>query len=111
MKSKNSEIVYSTDPDLLRRTEIPAQEESSESKNQILKISLDRKQRAGKSVTVIDGFIGWSDEKIESLARALKSQCATGGTVKNRKIEIQGDQRNKIERILVQQGNGVKRIN
>lgn len=72
-------------------------------------MSLDRKQRAGKSVTLIEGFKE-SIEDIEKLAKQLKSKCATGGTVKDRKIEIQGDHRVKIEALLGQLGYKIKRV-
>ena len=111
MKNKNSEIVYSTHPDFPVEDETPKAAKPVESGSEVLKISLDRKQRAGKSVTLIAGFTGWSDEKIERLAKTLKSTCATGGTVKNRKIEIQGDQRMKIEKILDRSGYKTKRGN
>ena len=111
MKNKNSEIVYSTDPGFLEGRKDPEEEKTAVSKTQPLKLFLDRKQRAGKSVSVIEGFIGWSDDKIEDLAKILKTQCATGGTVKDRKIEIQGDQRSKIEMILNKMRYKTKRTN
>ncbi len=106
MGSKNSHIVYSTDPDF-----VP--EESSEkptvSKSLAVRMSLDRKNRAGKSVTVLEGF-SESAEDIEQLAKRLKTKCATGGTVKDRRIEIQGDHRAKIEVELQRRGYRVKRV-
>ncbi len=111
MKNRNYKIVYSSDPKVERDDDSISEENKIELKNQTLRICLDRKQRAGKSVTLIEGFTGWPDEKIEGLARTLKSQCATGGTVKNRIIEIQGDQRNKIDMILVKMGYKTQGIN
>ena len=106
MKKNESAIVYSTDPNFVPEKE---QEKTVHEKSHILRMSLDRKQRAGKSVTLIEGFRE-SIEDIEKLAKQLKSKCATGGTVKDRKIEIQGDHRVKIESFLVQLGYKIKRV-
>jgi len=106
MKNHSSNIVYSTDPNF--KPEGKAEKIIYE-KSHILRMSLDRKQRAGKSVTLIEGFKE-SIEDIETLAKQLKSKCATGGTVKNRKIEIQGDHRVKIELFLGQLGYKIKRV-
>jgi translation initiation factor 1 len=106
MKKNDSHIVYSTDPNFKPEEN---EEKPIYEKSHILRLSLDRKQRAGKSVTVIEGFKE-SIEDIESLAKQLKSKCATGGTVKDRKIEIQGDHRVKIETMLGQLGYKIKRI-
>jgi len=106
MKNKHSQIVYSTDPNY-KAEEVTAQKAIHE-KSHILKLFLDRKQRAGKLVTVIEGFRE-SIEEIEALAKELKSKCATGGTVKDRTIEIQGDFRERIEKMLIERGFKVKR--
>lgn len=106
MKNKDSNIVYSTDPDFKpeEKTETIIPE-----KSHILRMSLDRKQRAGKSVTLIEGFRE-SIEDIEALAKQLKTKCATGGTVKDRTIEIQGDHRIKVASFLEQLGYKIKRV-
>lgn len=106
MKNNNSNVVYSTDPDF--KPEVKT-ERTIHEKSHVLRMSLDRKQRAGKSVTLIEGFKE-SMEDIEALAKLLKSKCATGGTIKDRKIEIQGDHRVKIESLLGQMGYKIKRI-
>ncbi|MDP9229851.1 MAG: translation initiation factor, partial [Bacteroidota bacterium] len=62
---------------------------------QKLSIRLDTKQRAGKAVTLIEGFIG-KQEDAEDLGKRLKTFCGTGGSVKNFQIIIQGDQRDKV---------------
>ncbi len=102
-------IVYSTDPEFVPDEPDGRDPVPSSSNAPVLRISLDRKQRAGKSVTIVEGF---SDpiEKIEALARRLKSICASGGTIKERKIELQGDHRARVEKELQKQGYRVKRV-
>jgi translation initiation factor 1 len=58
--------------------------------------------RGGKTVTVIKGFVGIGLPEKENLARAMQKACGTGGTVKNGQIEIQGDKREEVARILVE---------
>jgi translation initiation factor 1 len=90
-----SGIVYSTNPDFrLPGNEEPAAETWPAAK-QPLRVLLDRKQRAGKSVTLIYGFNG-KDDDLEELGKKIKTFCGTGGSVKNREILIQGDQRDKV---------------
>jgi translation initiation factor 1 len=56
--------------------------------------------RGGKTVTVVKGFIGIGPPEKEQLAKAMQRACGTGGTVKNGQIEIQGDKRAEVARIL-----------
>ena len=60
--------------------------------------------RGGKTVTVITGFVGISQAEKEQLAKAMQKACGTGGTVKERRIEIQGDRREDVARILTEAG-------
>ncbi|MBA2498728.1 MAG: translation initiation factor [Chitinophagaceae bacterium] len=94
-KSGKGGIVYSTDPNF----QLPGQKkllsETLPAAKQKLHILLDRKQRAGKSVTLIYGFSG-TDEDLEDLGKKIKTFCGTGGSVKNFEILIQGDQRDKV---------------
>jgi translation initiation factor 1 len=60
--------------------------------------------RGGKTVTVVTGFVGIGLPEIESLARTMRKACGTGGTVKNGRIEIQGDKRTEVARILSEAG-------
>jgi translation initiation factor 1 len=60
--------------------------------------------RGGKTVTVIDGFTGIGLPEKEQLAKKIRGACGCGGTVKNGTIEIQGDQRDTIARILSEAG-------
>ena len=101
-KPNGNGIVYSTDPNF-RPEEEPEFQESLEPGLQRLKVRLDTKQRAGKAVTLVDGFIG-PDAELEELGRQLRTHCGTGGSVKDGWIIIQGDQRDKITAWLVSKG-------
>ncbi len=111
MSKKNSSggIMYSTNPDF----EFPqaSKEISSTPANnqQDLRVQLDKKQRAGKAVTLITGFVGLGSDLLD-LGKKLKSKCGVGGTVKDGEIIIQGDFRDKIIQILQSEGYKVKRI-
>ena len=60
--------------------------------------------RGGKTVTVISGFVGIGLPEKEQLAKKMRAACGCGGTVKDGQIEIQGDQRDTIARILTEAG-------
>jgi translation initiation factor 1 len=60
--------------------------------------------RGGKTVTVVKGFVGIGLPEKEQLAKAMQKTCGTGGTVKNGQIEIQGDKRAEVGRILTEAG-------
>lgn len=107
MKDRNSKLVYSTDPQTDLKDEVA--DKMPNEKDYFLRMMLDRKQRAGKSVTVLNGFTE-SIETLETLAKRLKSLCATGGTIKDRNIEIQGDHRDKIQKELEKLGYKIKRV-
>jgi len=103
-------MVYSTNPDYqFEQEEIPEQE-TLPAKEQKLIVKIDKKGRGGKQVTVVEGFIG-KDEDLEDLGKMLKSKCGVGGSVKERLILVQGDQRDKITNILTTLGYRAKRGN
>ncbi len=88
-------FVFSTDPSFrFEEEELPAQETPTPAQ-QKLRIRLDTKQRAGKAVTLVTGFIG-KEEDLEDLGKKLKNFCGTGGSVKDGEAIIQGDQRDKV---------------
>lgn len=108
-KANSSGIVYSTDPDF-RREEERIPQETLLPRQQKLKVRLDTRQRAGKAVTLVEGYIGSPDD-LEQLGRQLKTHCGTGGSVKDGEIIIQGDQRDKITQWLIAKGySSAKRI-
>jgi translation initiation factor 1 len=108
-KPNSSGIVYSTDPDF-RMEEDQAPELTLAPKQQKLKVRLDTKQRAGKAVTLVEGFSG-NAEDLEQLGKQLKTHCGTGGSVKDGLVIIQGEQRDKICQWLLGKGySSTKRL-
>lgn len=108
-KKKNRvNVVYSTNPDFqfeeaheaINETLLPAQQQ--------LYISLDRKNRGGKEVTLVEGFVGL-DEDLKILAKTLKSKCGVGGSMKNSEIMIQGNFVEKVYLLLTDTGYKVKK--
>ena len=99
-KNKNRDgIVYSTNPDFSPNESGSIQSVTLPPKQQQLRVMLDKKQRAGKKVTLVVGFVG-TEKDLEALGKILKTKCGVGGTVKEGEIMIQGDFREKIIQIL-----------
>ena len=92
-------MVYSTNPDFKFETQEEEEVQTLDPKDQKLIVALDKKGRAGKQVTVVNGFVGSADD-LETLGKSLKTKCGVGGSVKDGSILIQGDQRDKIVTIL-----------
>ncbi|MDD7552261.1 MAG: translation initiation factor [Candidatus Cryptobacteroides sp.] len=103
-------VVYSTNPDFKYVTDEPVEEETLEPGKQKLIVRIDRRQRAGKQVTLIEGFKGKSED-LAALAKTLKTRCGVGGTAKDGEITIQGDLRDKIVTLLTSMGYNAKRGN
>ena len=103
-------VVFSTNPDFTYETEAEAEQETLKPEKQNLIVSIDRKGRGGKQVTVVSGFIGKEDD-LEDLGKTLKTKCGVGGSVKDGEILVQGDQRDKITAILTSLGYKAKRGN
>ena len=102
-KSDSNGFIFSTDPNFQFQPEQEEEPETLTSNKQMLRILLDKKQRAGKSVTLITGFIGKTDD-LEKLGKQLKNFCGTGGSVKDGEVIIQGDQREKVLQWLLKNG-------
>ena len=101
-KRSTGDYVYSTDPDFKFEKE-HQQEETLSPSLQKLRVRLDTKHRAGKAVTLVEGFMGKDDDLVE-LEKKLKTFCGTGGSLKNGEIIIQGDQREKVFQWLLKNG-------
>jgi translation initiation factor 1 len=104
-KKRNNRMVYSTNPDFEPYDEHEDEPETLPPAAQILYISRDKKQRKGKQVTLVTGFVGTADD-LKDLGKILKSKCGVGGSAKDGEILIQGDFREKVKAIL--EGLGYK---
>jgi translation initiation factor 1 len=96
-------LVYSTDPNFKPEIEGTNETETLLADQQKLKVRLDTKHRAGKAVTLVEGFIGTISDK-EDLGKKLKTFCGTGGSVKDGEIIVQGDNRDKVLQWLLKNG-------
>lgn len=103
-------VVYSTNPDF--RYEQQAAEEAATlpPQQQKLTVTIDRRCRAGKQVTLVSGFVG-SEADLKELGKTLKVKCGVGGTAKDGEITIQGDLRDKVTALLTGMGYRAKRGN
>ena len=100
-------LVYSTNPNYQSPSD-SEEEAVIEPKDQDLRVWLEKNHRGDKTASVIKGFRG-SDEALQALAKQLKNQCGTGGTAKDGEIIIQGDHRDKVVKLLQQEGYRVKK--
>lgn len=98
-----SGLVYSTDPNFKIEEDSTDEQETLPANQQKLRILLDKKQRAGKAVTLVTGFTGTKNDR-EELGKKLKTFCGTGGSVKDGEIIIQGDNRDKVLQWLQKNG-------
>ena len=103
-------LVYSTNPDFNLPSEEERKVETLPPSKQKLTVYLDRRNRGGKTVTLVNGFVG-SDGDLAELGRRLKSRCGTGGSAKDGEILIQGDCRDKVTTLLTDMGYAAKRGN
>ncbi len=107
-KSKRVGVVYSTNPEYEYQYLDEVQEvETLPVGRQRLRVVADRRQRGGKVVTIVSGFVG-NEEDLSSLGKYLKTKCGVGGTVKDGDIIIQGDFCEKVVALLVAEGYKVK---
>lgn len=96
-------IVYSTNPDFKYETDGEETAETLDKKQQKLRVSIEKKGRGGKTVTLVTGFIG-NDNDLKELGKILKTKCGVGGTVKDGEIVIQGDFKQRIIDLLKADG-------
>ncbi|MEO9531596.1 MAG: translation initiation factor [Crocinitomicaceae bacterium] len=108
-KKKRVDVVYSTNPDFNFEIEDDEDVETLPNNQQLLKVMIDKKQRKGKEVTLIAGFVGTEDD-LKDLGKELKQRCGVGGSVKDGEIIVQGNQRDKIMAYLEEKGYKVKRV-
>ena len=103
-------VVYSTNPDFKYETAREEEQQTLPPERQKLIVRIDRRQRAGKQVTLVEGFVG-RPEDLAALAKTLKTRCGVGGTAKDGEITIQGDLRDKVTALLQGMGYNAKRGN
>lgn len=98
-KKDRINIVYSTNPSFQYEYETQEEVTTLPPEKQNLRVTLDSKQRAGKTVTLVTGFTG-KEEDLKELSKVLKNKCGVGGSVKDGAIIIQGALREKVLTIL-----------
>jgi translation initiation factor 1 len=106
----SSKLVWTSDPETAKRLrdegKLTPQHDADPSK-QTIRVAIDKKRRAGKSVTVASGF-ELAPDTLAKLATALKKKCGSGGTVKGSEIEIQGEHADTVGAELRKLGYRVK---
>lgn len=103
-------VVYSTNPDFKYEQQGRAESETLPPSAQKLIVTIDRRCRAGKQVTLVSGFVG-KDEDLKALGKTLKVKCGVGGTAREGEITIQGDLRDKVTALLKSMGYNARRGN
>ena len=100
-------VVYSTSDDFSYDYDDQPEAETLPPAKQKLTVSLDKKHRGGKQVTLVSGFTG-TDHDLKELGKMLKSKCGVGGSAKHGEIIIQGDFREQVRELLRKEGYGVR---
>ena len=103
-------VVFSTNPDFKYTTAETEEAETLPPSRQRLIVGIDRRNRGGKQVTLITGFVGKAED-LKELGRTLKTRLGVGGSAKDGEITIQGDFRDKVVSILQGLGYNAKRGN
>lgn len=101
--------MYSTNPDYNYNTDNVEEEDTLPKEKQLLRISLDKRNRGGKAVTLVTNFRGMTAD-LEALGKMLKVKCGVGGSAKDGEIIVQGDLRPKVLDILQKEGYIKSRI-
>ncbi len=96
-------VVYSTNPNYEYENLNEEEDETLEKQQQKLRVSIEKKGRGGKTVTLITGFIGKEDD-LKELAKLLKTKCGVGGSAKDGEIIIQGEFKQRIIDLLKAEG-------
>ncbi|MGL4228913.1 MAG: translation initiation factor [Tannerellaceae bacterium] len=102
-------VVYSTNPDFQYDNGDDEELETIAKEKQPLKIQLDKRNRGGKAVTLVTGFVGTEEDLVE-LGRWLKVKCGVGGSAKDGEMIVQGDLRQKVLELLKKEGYSKARI-
>ncbi|TVT43258.1 translation initiation factor [Hymenobacter setariae] len=108
-KDQRQGVVYSTNPDFSYQTSGDTEATTLPPQQQQLRVQLDKKQRGGKQVTLVTGFVG-RDEDLQTLGKLLKTKCGVGGSAKDSEIVVQGDFRAKVLEVLLKEGYKAKQI-
>ena len=108
-KQQYSGIVYSTDETFAYREEESAAAATLPNHQQRLRVMLDKKMRGGKKVTLVTGFVGTIAD-LTALGKNLKQKCGVGGSVKDGEVIVQGDFRQRIFQLLLDEGYRVKLV-
>ena len=96
-------MVYSTNPDFNYEMDDEEEQATLQPSQQRLRVQLDRKNRGGKVVTLITGFVGTEDD-LKELGKFLKSKCGVGGSAKDGEVIVQGDFKQKVLELLKKEG-------
>lgn len=105
---KRDGVVFSTADSFDYTSNEAEDQETLPPSQQKLRVLLDKKSRAGKQVTLIEGFVGTEDD-LKELGKMLKNKCGVGGSAKDGEILIQGDHRDKVVQVLAQSGYPAKK--
>ena len=103
-------VVFSTNPDFQYQENNVEEAETLPPAKQRLIVGIDRRNRGGKQVTLVTGFVG-KEEDLKELGRQLKVKCGVGGSAKDGEITVQGDLRDKVTALLKEWGYNAKRGN
>lgn len=96
-------MVYSTNPDFQYETMQEPEVETLPKNQQRLRVNIERRNRGGKVVTLVTGFVG-SDADLKELGKWLKTKCGVGGSAKDGEIIVQGDFKNRVVELLREEG-------